>query len=426
MGCDGIAGAVTKPVKAEVTSMSEEARVVTARGERVGVREHGRRRLSAPIWIALVTAICGLTLSACGSSSSDATAPSGASTGASSDASGCVSQATQAVKASQAPPTLPSNLQALPAGGADKLKGKLVVAIPESESLPIDVVWVNALKGALGAVGANLRVIDGGGTPSGEAQALQQAAALKPAAVLTWSITISAAPSGFQTLKDKGIPVVTIAAGWPVSSYSGEYPYAIHNAFTGIGKLMGDFALSQTKCDLHAAVFTSSIFPAQVAVADAIKAEVKALCTKCSTTLEDIEVTALATNAGPQAVAAVQSNPDTNFIIPTYAAMAGYMVPALKQAGKNVPIVSAIGSDQNVTMVEQGQQAAEVESFPTQEEAWLTVDDALRAVNGLPPGPWQALKGFIFTSDNVAQAKQFLSTGSPGYQDTFKKLWGVS
>jgi ribose transport system substrate-binding protein len=363
-------------------------------------------------------------MSACGSSSSGAS--SGTSAGASSAGSSCVSQATQAFKASETPPALPGGLQALPAGGADKLKGKLVVAIPESESLPIDVVWVNALKGALNTVGANLRVIDGGGTPSGEAQALQQAAALKPAAVLTWSITISTAPSAFQALKSKGIPVVTIAAGWPVSSYSGDYPYAIHNAFTGIGKLMADFALSQTKCSLHAAVFTSSIFPAQVAVANAIKAEVNTLCAKCSTTLGDIEVTALATNAGSQAVAAVQSSPDTNFIIPTYAAMAGYMVPALKQAGKNVPIVSAIGSDQNVTMVEQGQQAAEVESFPTQEEAWFTVDDALRAVNGLPPGPWSALKGFIFTSGNVAQAKQFLSAGSPGYQDTFKKLWGVS
>lgn len=348
------------------------------------------------------------------------------SSGTSGSTSGCAAQATQLVGDAKEPPALP-DIPALPAGAADKLKGKLVVAIPQSQSLPIDVDWVNGLKGALSAVGAKLRVIDGAGTPSGESQALSQAAALNPAVVLTWSITISAVPSAFKALKDKGIPVVTIAAGWPLSSYTNDYPYAIHTAFTQAGKLMADYALSKTNCDLHAAIFTSSIFPAQVAVADAIKAEVNSMCSSCSTTLGDVEVTSLATKAGPQAVAATQSNPDTNFIIPTYAAMVGYMEPALKQAGKNVPIVSAIGSDQNVTMVEKGEQAAELESYPTKELAWLTVDDALRAVNGVPPvQAWEAVPTFIFTSDNVAQAKDYLSNGSPDYQNQFKKAWGVS
>jgi ribose transport system substrate-binding protein len=411
--------------------------MVKVPSERPVGHKRGRRLVRVPGSIVAAAAICAVSLAACSSSSSSSpeaaqsaasstAAASAAASGGSASDSSCTSTATQAVQAAETPPSLPASLSALPASGADKLKGKLVVAVPQSESFGTDIDWVNGLKAATAAVGANLRIIDGQGTPSGEAQALSQAATLKPAAVLTWAITITAAPSAFQMLKSKGIPVVTDAGGWPVSSYSTDYPYAINNAMVGVGKLEADYALSKSNCNLHAAVFTSSIFPSQVAVAASLRSEVSSLCSSCTTSLGDVAATSLATAAGPQAVAAVQSNRATNFIIPTYAAMLGYMIPALKQAGMNVSTVSAIGSDQNVTLVEQGAQSAEIESYPTAEFSWFAVDDALRALNGLPPGPWSGVPSFIFTSANAAQAKQYLATGSAGYQDKFKQLWGVS
>jgi hypothetical protein len=90
-----------------------------------------------------------------------------------------------------------------------------------------------------------------------------------------------------------------------------------------------------------------------------------------------------------------------------------------------VPIISNTGTSQNLTQVEQGSQAADIEAVPTAELGWMTLDDAMRAISGqVPAAQWLKLPVFLITPGNVSAAKSY--EASTSYTSQFKTLWGVS
>jgi ribose transport system substrate-binding protein len=382
-------------------------------------------RLSAALGAGMVAS---LLLAGCSSSSSGGqpSATGQSSAGAQSSAAGqssasaasasCVSAANQGRTGFSTAPTL----QMPAAIDGKKFSGKTIVAIPESYAIPDDAVWVSGLQAAAASVGVKVKVILGGGTPNTETQAIQEAISQNPAAVATFGIVSASVSSGVSALAKANIPLIAYEPGFPTT-----VKYVVEGNWPAIGKLQADYMLAETGCKLNGVIFTSSAFSNITEQVNATTAEITRLCPSCQSQVIDVDPTQLATTLQPDTVDALQKDPNVNYLMGAYDGLTGFMIPGVKQANSKVPIISNTGTTQNLTQVEQGTQAADIEAAPTAELGWMTLDDAMRAIAGEPPAAqWAKLPIFLITSANVTAAKSYLS--STAYESQFKSLWGVS
>jgi ribose transport system substrate-binding protein len=370
------------------------------------------RRPRQAIALGLILGVAVLT--GCGSNSQGTASATRQSSTQDQNTAACASGAKQALSGARNIPSLdlpePVN--------ATALKGKLLVAVPETLSIADDGVWVKGLKAAAKTVGAHVRVIDGHGTPNGETRAIKQAISLHPQVVATYGVVTTNIKSAVAALNKANIPLVSYAPGIPSKA-----KYTIDNNWPAIGKLEADFALAQTNCKLDAAVFTSSIFTNITVEVKALKKEVAKRCPQCKLRVINVDVSKIATDVKPQTVSAIQRDPNLNFMIAAFDQLATYIIPGIEQVGSDVKVIGNTGTSQNVENVKSGSpQIADIEEVPTPELGWITMDDALRAASGQPAADeWSQLPQLLITQDNVKKAVNYLHNTS--YVSAFQSNW---
>jgi len=360
-------------------------------------------------------AVIAALLAACGSSGS-AGSSSASSTASSGTASACVSKMTSAVSSALTVPSfsLPGNVSAAP------LKGKLVVAVAEDESIPDDVTWLAGIKQAAQVIGAHVQAINGQGTTAGETTAIEQAISLHPAAILIWGVTETSVSGAVSALKASHLP-------WDnVYDNTGNGKYIISINWTQVGKLEADYVLSRTGCKPDSVVFTSSVFTTSIVPeVNAYKQEIAAQCSSCKTTIVNLDPTTIATAIQPDTVSALERDPNVNYFLAGYDGEASYIIAGLQQAGKKIPVIGNTGTSANVTYVATGAlQSADIEHVSDNELAFMSFDDVLRQIAKLPAASeWYPLPNILITPSNVKAAQAHLS--STAYAAEFKKIWGL-
>jgi ribose transport system substrate-binding protein len=344
------------------------------------------------------------------------TAPASAAAASGAAAGGCVSKMASTVSSATAVPafSMPGDVSAAP------LKGKLVVAVAEDESIPDDVTWISGLNQAAPLIGAHIQVINGQGTTTGETAAIQQAISLHPAAILIWGITETSVSGAISALKASGLP-------WDnVYDNTGNGKYIISINWVDVGKLEADYVLSQTNCKPDSVVFTSSVFTTSIVPeVTAYQQEIAAQCPSCKTTVINLDPTTIATDIQPDTVAAVHRDPNVNYFLAGYDGEASYIIAGLQQVGKKIPVIGNTGTSVNVTNVASGTpQTADVEHVPVPELAFMSFDDVLRQLAHLPAAAqWYPLPNILITPANVTAAQAHLS--STAYEADFKTIWGL-
>lgn len=386
---------------------------------------HRRRiKIAGLAGLAMILPIIAACSSSGGGSNSTATTGAGTANAASTPQAGGTSSS---ACATQAASTVASNLT-VPSGysmpsttvSAAPLKGKLVVAIAEDESIPDDGYWITGVKQAAGIIGAHVQVINGQGTTTGEASAIAEAINLHPGAILIWGITETSVSGAIDSLKASGIP-------WDnVYDANGNGSYQISVNWPDVGKLEADYVLSQTDCKANTVVFYSTVFSASIVPeVNAYKQEIAAKCPSCQTTEMDVDPTKIATSIQPDTVAALQRQPNTNYFLAGYDGEASYIIAGIQQAGKKIPVIGNTGTTDNVNNVANGTpQVADVEHVSDGELAFMSFDDALRIQAHKPAAvQWYPLPDVLITPTNVQQAKAYLN--GTGYVADFTKLWGL-
>lgn len=387
------------------------------------MRVRGRRIGAGLAGMAVIAAMLAACSSGSSGSSSAASQPStsaaasaGTASASAAAASGCASNMASAVSSATTVPSfsMPGDVSAAP------LKGKLVVAIAEDESIPDDVTWISGLNQAAPLIGAHVQVINGQGTTTGETAAIQQAISLHPAAILIWGITETSVSGAISSLKASGIP-------WDnVYDNTGNGKYIISINWVDVGKLEADYVLSQTNCKPDSVVFTSSVFTTSIVPeVNAYQAEIAAQCPSCKTTIVNLDPTTIATAIQPDTVSALQRDPNVNYFLAGYDGEASYIIAGLQQVGKKIPVIGNTGTSVNVTNVATGtQQTADVEHVPVPELAFASFDDVLRQLAHRPAAAqWYPLPNILITPSNVKAAQAHLSSTS--YVADFKTIWGL-
>jgi ribose transport system substrate-binding protein len=363
-----------------------------------------------------VAAVLMVSLAACGSS--DNASKSGSSGGA----------ASKAVASVPTPITTPPKtvgvtepLKSAPA------KGKTFFWL--QCEVPICGKITTGVKAATAALGWNYQsqVFKSADPGAGIESALQR----KPDVIGTTGIPSAAVKTQLAAAAKAGIPVVTCGA--PEQPSSSTYA-AICGATTqpdGVQEAL--WAIRDSGGNAHVVNVTIPSYPLLKTNTDGTASTLKKYCPKCTSDNLNLTVDDLAGGqVAPKLIGYLQSHPNVNYVMFTFADLASGIPEALRAAGLSdkVTLVGNGGGEAQFKAVAGGAHQAWV-AYPAVLEGWQMVDAAARLLSGgLPAGYQQQLQHlptYIVDKPGAAKALApgFDWPAPAGYQEQFKKLWKV-
>jgi ribose transport system substrate-binding protein len=401
------------------------------------------RRGLRPVVIAgaAVTAL-GVALSACSSSGGSSAATGGTATAGSSASSGTSGSlsATQlsAIKADlKTAEGVPAWKAGGPAFSATGLSGKsaFLLGTPTNQFAES---FITGVTEGFKSVGMSVTV--GGSTDevtSQEVQDLENAVHAHVSVILLLAITPASVATGLQAAKAAGIPVIETFIGNP------ELPPAADKAlgvvaddtypYSRTGELAAEWEIVQTGGKVNSVVQQFAGQPPSDAVALGWNETLKKYCpSSCTSSTDNV-------TEGAQTVQQIQSgaqvaaqNKSVNAIFPVYDYQMAYMLPELAAASASSRI-NLLSENADLAQMQEMVSGTAVKvdvGNPVEWDGWAAVDQALRAVKGLPPVADEQLPVRMFDTDNIKsinlKANPATWYGGADYQADYDKLWGVS
>jgi len=320
-----------------------------------------------------------------------------------------------------------------PTDGPEAEPGKLLVYVSTDQRNGGARGAGEGVQEAAKAIGWETRVLDGQGTVSGRASALNQAIALKPDVIVLGGIDANEQAAVISQADKAGIKVI----GWHSTSKAGPHPEM--SVFTDIttdpldvAKAAASFAIVDSDGKAGVIIFTDSVYQVAIAKSDAM-AEVIKSCDTCTllevidTPLSDtaMRMPSLTSNLlnkyGDKWTHALSIN-DLTF---------DFMAPTLASAG--IPgdghprnISAGDGSAAAFERIRNKQYQIATVAEPLRLQGWQIVDEANRALHDQPASGFVA-PPHLFTTDNIAfdGGPDNIYDPQNGYQDAYKKIWGA-
>jgi ABC-type sugar transport system substrate-binding protein len=372
-----------------------------------------RRNLAAALAAALA-----LTLAACGDS----------------DDSGGTESASSAAKEAKAPkpPTSPpETIQIKQPFEKPAAEGKTLYWL--QCELPICGKIGKGVKEATAAIGWNLKSTVFGGEDPGSG--LQTALQANPDAIAITGIPSAAVKPQLDAAAEAGIPVV--GNGAPEQPTPTTYA-AMGGTTTGPdGEDLAKWAINDSGGKAHIVSVTIPSFPSLKTTTDGTEKAVKQYCDECTTDVLGVTIDDLGGGqVASKIVAYIQSHPDVNYVLFTFADLAQGVEQALTGAGfeDKVKLIGNGGGSAEFQAIIKGGMHKAWQAYPAVLSGWNMVDAAARMVTfgELPQGYQQQidhLPTYIVDTPEAArdlERTKFDWEGPAGYQDQFKKLWKTS
>lgn len=394
------------------------------------VPQRNRRRMAL---VAVSTAACMVVLAACSSSGNPQ------QTGSTSQQAGSTSAGVssgvdlsyvngQLAKYSSLPNFTPPG----PAFDAGKLMaGKTIFSIGVNNSDQFVQVLQDGMKQVASQSGARFTVFSNHGSPAEWVQGMQTAVNEKVSVIdLLSGINPAQLHPQIAQAKAAGIPVVVSDAydvaqePDPMVTATADVPYA------QAGRLMADWTISDTAGKADVLVIGSSDVVSSNFMVQAIQNEFQKYCSTCKVKPIDVTVADWATQTQPQVEAALNADPNINYILPVYDSQSQFIVPAIAAAGKTgrVHIATYDGTPFVLKMM---QDDSTIRMDVGEDLDWVSkavMDQDMRVAAGLKPVADTNTPLYIFTKKNVdtAGVPPRNSTGyGTAYIAGYNKLWGL-
>jgi ribose transport system substrate-binding protein len=379
------------------------------------------RRGSRFLLVLLLIAFATGAIAACGgddNSSSDSSSDSAASSGGGTEEA-WLKEAKDAAAAAEQVPTEVSSSQL----------GKVTLA-PKGEKTIFHIAFSLAFEGAkhqteglkagVEAMGYNFKLCDGGTAPNETAPCFTQAVNEKADAVVINGFDAKTDGDGYAALAKAGIPIVGMNTGNP-PGVDGVATEVAQDLGKNEGKLMADKVIADTNGKAKV-LFLGTTFTTNEDREAAFGEELKK-CTTCEMKTLHFPIAGIQNKLPQQLQAALQSNPDINWIVATPDAAALAAADAIRQAGKADKIkVGGFDADApNVALIEKGDIIAADIRSGTDEPGWIAADAAARAIQKKDLPDVLSVSMLMVTKDNAAEGKDF--KGAEGFQDTISGLW---
>jgi ribose transport system substrate-binding protein len=393
--------------------------------------------------LALATALasCSSSGSGGGSANTDAAPPASSSVQAPAGTSTQASSGSDPVAAAEANVSKYSatvtSYPEIPAisGGISSLKGKSLWYVPLGGSLPIFQGFGSGIKQAAEAAGMSFHTCDGKLVPTTMVSCLNQAATQGAAGVIGGYIDYSEAPTAYDALISKHIPIV-IGGEPPTGGKSNSKQIAFYDA-SDASKIAAGVALDSVIADsggkAHILFMGISDTKSTTTEANGAKDYIAKACPDCTFKLVMYNTASLS-KVPSLASSALISNPDTNYVVVQVDSGEPSTIQGIQSAGfaNKVKLVAISGTLQPLQDIKSGgAQLADVGISPVY-TGWQWTDALIRMMLGQEPDFTPSVIR-LFTKANVSDLTLTPAAfqtndwyGPDTYEDTFRKAWGVS
>jgi ribose transport system substrate-binding protein len=283
------------------------------------------------------------------------------------------------------------------------------------------------LKEAAKLLGWTIDVYDGQGNAQGHTNAINQAIAAKPAAIVLGSVDATEQASTITAANAAKIPVF----GWHSTSKPGAGLGLVTNISTDplkVAQLAAAYAVADSNGTAGVAIFTDSEYAVAIAKSDAMKAYITA-CSGCSVlAVEDSPVsTTSARMPGLISNLLQQFGDKMTYFMGINGNYFTGAAPALKSAGKNPAgppkgIAAGNGDAPELLRIRTGQYQTATVAEPLYLQAWQIADAINDTLAGVAVPAFVADPGLIDKSNVPMKGDVFDPNSS--YRAIYKKIWG--
>ncbi|MFC9292960.1 substrate-binding domain-containing protein [Streptomyces sp. NPDC057011] len=314
-----------------------------------------------------------------------------------------------------------------PTSGPAAVPGKTVVYVAQTMTNPGVAGVAQSVEEAAEAIGWDVRVIDGEGTPAGIQAAFSQAVTLKPAGIVIGGFDPRLTSQQVARAREARIPLI----GWHAVDSPGpsEDPELFTNVTTrveDVARISADWIIARSHGDAGVVLFTDDSIPFARNKADLIKKELATCSGVRLLTYENIPIPD-ASSRTPQAVSSLLSRFRNEW---TYSVAINDLyfadaAPALRAAGKPgsgppFNIGAGDGDPSAFQRIDSGQFQAATVPEPLSEQGWQVIDEFNRAFAGRPASGYVA-PVHIATAENSRGAA---SWDPSGYREAYRRIWG--
>jgi ribose transport system substrate-binding protein len=306
----------------------------------------------------------------------------------------------------------------------------LAVLIPTALELEAAGRPVEGMEEALDALGWEVKVLDGAFTPSVYNKNIQQAINLHADAIITDGVDPALVKNSLADARAKGIVVISDAeTGDPKVSPtppSDGYYADVSPDEKAMGETIGAAIVCKGEQEANLLAYQDAEYASVGIFIDSAVEEVEK-CSGCK--VEDVvetNATQVQSQIPSETVNAIRTNPDIDSVLSGYDPVAVFQVPALKAAGllDKVKLYSEYGDAQNLEFIRNGEQEATV-AVPYEWSGWAAVDEMLRAMAEQPLVDENIPFALITKEVNLPPAGEPFTGKEAGFEDEYKKLWGL-
>ncbi|MFJ3978580.1 substrate-binding domain-containing protein [Streptomyces sp. NPDC090021] len=313
-----------------------------------------------------------------------------------------------------------------PTTGPAAVPGKSIVYVAQTMTNPGVAGVAQGLRRAAKAIGWEVRVIDGQGSPAGIQAALSQAVTLKPSGIVIGGFDPRLTSQQVARARAAGIPLI----GWHAVDAPGPStnPPLFTNITTkvqDVARISADWVIARSDGGAGVVLFTDDSIPFARTKADLIERRLAdcpgvELLASANIPIPDAsrrtpqEVSSLLSRFGKKWTHSVAIND-------LYFADAA---PALRAAGKpggGPPsnIGAGDGDPSAFQRINSGQYQAATVPEPLAQQGWQIADEFNRAFAGRPASGYVA-PVHVVTADNSGGAT---SWDPRGYQEAYERIW---
>jgi ribose transport system substrate-binding protein len=308
-------------------------------------------------------------------------------------------------------------------------KNLTIVDVSQDETNAGNDGVANGLAQAAKVLGWGYKEIDGNATLSGMVSALNQAIALKPAAIALESVPTDGTTPELKKAAADGIALI----GWHVANDPGKIKgtplfWNVSTSPFQIAEIAADYAIVASCGEAHAIELTDMTYPIDVEKNAGFDAAFK-LSKTSSIKIDNYPFGSRSTLTGPQVTAITQKDPDVNWFLTINDSYFDYAIPTLRSDGiqpGSLNLDSAgDGSPSAFQRIRENSWQVATVPEPLNEQGWIMADEIDRAVNHKPPFNF-VTKVHLTVHSNVNDDGGAKNVYTPGdnYQARFTKLWG--
>lgn len=304
--------------------------------------------------------------------------------------------------------------------------GKLIVGL--NSGIPSANVLASGWKQAAEDLGWEYKEVNSGASPEDQQKAMETAIQLNPDGIATSGIPVSTIQPQLKDAEEKGIWVNTSASTDAPSGAMYDTSIAGPAQLEEWGKMVGAQVIVDSDGGAKVLLFNLPVFPILLEFDKGFNGAIEEWCSSCEVEENPQQATDIGTNTPGAVVSALQSAPDTDWVVFGLAELSTGVPAALEGAQLgDVKMGGLSALPENYEALKSGDQNAWT-AYPLPIVGYRQIDSFARQFNGDPAVdallPTQlvtpdTVDGLVFDEDGNY-------VGVEDYREQFQELWQVS